>query len=110
MKKVDVLGNEKFDIKNYNIICAISMNHNKDQNQFDQYRLYDAHCNLVEIDKTLKEYGYGYILTHTYQNGWDSWGEEYACTVKDIKNIIKNAKNKEHLFIKALEEYFGKQD
>ncbi|MCP8386795.1 hypothetical protein [Clostridioides difficile] len=108
MKKVNILENEKFEIKNYNIICAISMNYNKDENQFDQYRLYDAPCNLVEIDETLKEYVSGYILIHTYQNGWDSWGNEYVCTVNDIKNIIKNAKNKEHLFIKVLEEYFGK--
>lgn len=108
MRKVNVLENEKFEIKNYNIICAISMNHSKDVNQFDQYRLYDAQYNLIEIDEKLKEYGY--ILIHTYQNGWDSWGDEYVCTVEDIKNIIKNAKNKEHLFIKALEEYFGKQD
>ncbi|WP_024622429.1 hypothetical protein [Metaclostridioides mangenotii] len=113
MKWIKSLGDGILHFRNYSIICAISTH--KWKNRSDQLKLFNisSGClyngeefNISKVDEKYK--CMKYLLVHTYQNGWDSWGDEYVGTVDDLKELVKyNFLNLPQQFIDLIKEYIG---
>ena len=100
LRKVNTDFKKIKEFSYFNTIAKITRK--DDDKEGDKYYTLLSAKNILQCDD--------YIIMYSFSRGWDCYGYEYACSLKELREFLDDNKNNNNPFINAIKSYLGNED